>query len=304
MRLSPTILPPVKLTGGVQHRGFWFVGGKYHWVRNGKETTLRKAQWYVPNIEVSRDPYKSHALWPSNILCQWWRDSAKKDFPYAEVFYIRHSEGEEGCGMVTPGAHVTVLLARVGILFLTWLLTGCLVLPWSVLKDKTIKLWKITERDKRPEGYNLKDEEGKLKDLSTVTSLQVSLMDELAFSIMFYQVMRPLGLLEPGSGSHHCATILRVMNKYLLTPDRKLMGTRIQTLPSPPQWTSEFIEVTYRSMSAVLQGQKWFKDSCTSIAHFSMCDNSKKVETRNIQPSIQAVQQSRVFPFHTNVLNI
>lgn len=53
----------------------------------------------------------------------------KKDSPYAEVFYIRHSEGEEGCGMVTPGAHVTVLLARVGILFLTWLLTGCLVLP-------------------------------------------------------------------------------------------------------------------------------------------------------------------------------
>lgn len=43
----------------------------------------------------------------------------------------------------------------------------------SSFKDKTIKLWKITERDKRPEGYNLKDEEGKLKDLSTVTSLQV-----------------------------------------------------------------------------------------------------------------------------------
>jgi len=44
------------------------------------------------------------------------------------------------------------------------------------LKDKTIKLWKITERDKRPEGYNLKDEEGKLKDLSTVTSLQVPVL--------------------------------------------------------------------------------------------------------------------------------
>ncbi|CAG04756.1 unnamed protein product, partial [Tetraodon nigroviridis] len=26
--------------------------------------------------------------------------------------------------------------------------------------DKTIKLWKVSERDKRPEGYNLKDEEG------------------------------------------------------------------------------------------------------------------------------------------------
>ena len=35
-------------------------------------------------------------------------------------------------------------------------------------------MWKITERDKKPEGYNLKDEEGKLKDLCTVTSLQVS----------------------------------------------------------------------------------------------------------------------------------
>lgn len=40
-------------------------------------------------------------------------------------------------------------------------------------KDKTIKLWKVSERDKRPEGYNLKDEEGRLKDMTTITSLQV-----------------------------------------------------------------------------------------------------------------------------------
>lgn len=40
--------------------------------------------------------------------------------------------------------------------------------------DKTIKLWKVSERDKRPEGYNLKDEEGRIKDISTVTSLQVT----------------------------------------------------------------------------------------------------------------------------------
>lgn len=52
-----------------------------------------------------------------------------------------------------------------------------------LLQDKTIKLWKITERDKRPEGYNLKDEEGKLKDLSTVTSLQVRLVGDL-FSLV------------------------------------------------------------------------------------------------------------------------
>ncbi|KAL2097684.1 hypothetical protein ACEWY4_006891 [Coilia grayii] len=42
--------------------------------------------------------------------------------------------------------------------------------------DKTIKLWKVSERDKRPEGYNLKDEEGRVKDFSTVTSLQVPVL--------------------------------------------------------------------------------------------------------------------------------
>ncbi|KAG7276769.1 hypothetical protein CRUP_001910 [Coryphaenoides rupestris] len=42
--------------------------------------------------------------------------------------------------------------------------------------DKTIKLWKVSERDKRPEGYNLKDEEGRRKDISTVTSLQVPVL--------------------------------------------------------------------------------------------------------------------------------
>ncbi|XP_030638416.1 serine/threonine-protein phosphatase 2A 55 kDa regulatory subunit B gamma isoform [Chanos chanos] len=42
--------------------------------------------------------------------------------------------------------------------------------------DKTVKLWKVSERDKRPEGYNLKDEEGRVKDLSTITSLQVPVL--------------------------------------------------------------------------------------------------------------------------------
>lgn len=45
-------------------------------------------------------------------------------------------------------------------------------------KDKTIKLWKVSERDKRPEGYNLKDEEGRLKDMTTITSLQVPALTE------------------------------------------------------------------------------------------------------------------------------
>lgn len=40
--------------------------------------------------------------------------------------------------------------------------------------DKTIKLWKISERDKRPEGYNLKEEDGRYRDAATITSLRVS----------------------------------------------------------------------------------------------------------------------------------
>lgn len=43
-----------------------------------------------------------------------------------------------------------------------------------VLSDKTVKLWKISERDKRPEGYNLKDEDGRVRDPTTVTALKVS----------------------------------------------------------------------------------------------------------------------------------
>ncbi|KAA0720416.1 B beta isoform PP2A subunit [Triplophysa tibetana] len=46
----------------------------------------------------------------------------------------------------------------------------------SPCPDKTVKLWKISERDKRPEGYNLKDEEGRIRDPSTITALRVPVM--------------------------------------------------------------------------------------------------------------------------------
>lgn len=45
---------------------------------------------------------------------------------------------------------------------------------WLPSTDKTVKLWKVSERDKRPEGYNLKDEEGRLRDPATITTLRVS----------------------------------------------------------------------------------------------------------------------------------
>ncbi|XP_023222030.1 protein phosphatase PP2A 55 kDa regulatory subunit-like [Centruroides vittatus] len=39
--------------------------------------------------------------------------------------------------------------------------------------DKTIKLWKISERDKRIDGTNLKDESGLLRDPTSITTLRV-----------------------------------------------------------------------------------------------------------------------------------
>lgn len=39
--------------------------------------------------------------------------------------------------------------------------------------DKTVKLWKVMERTKRPEGYNLKDDAGIIKDPTNITSLKV-----------------------------------------------------------------------------------------------------------------------------------
>jgi len=42
--------------------------------------------------------------------------------------------------------------------------------------DKTIKLWKVSERDKRAEGYNLKEDTGLLKDPSTVNTLRVPVL--------------------------------------------------------------------------------------------------------------------------------
>ncbi|KAG8035440.1 hypothetical protein G9C98_006886 [Cotesia typhae] len=39
--------------------------------------------------------------------------------------------------------------------------------------DKTIKLWKVSERDKRVEGYNTKEESGAIRDPACITALRV-----------------------------------------------------------------------------------------------------------------------------------
>ena len=45
-----------------------------------------------------------------------------------------------------------------------------------ILLDKTIKLWKVSERDKRAEGYNLKEDSGLLRDPSSIRALRVPVL--------------------------------------------------------------------------------------------------------------------------------
>lgn len=104
--------------------------------------------------------------------------------------------------------HVGGLVLFEGISSDDWCLSTALILNWGCfIADKTIKLWKISERDKRPEGYNLKEEDGRYRDPTTVTTLRVSssqsahfsspspspwLREELPHHIIIFSVM-PLG---------------------------------------------------------------------------------------------------------------
>ncbi|CAG2109565.1 unnamed protein product [Medioppia subpectinata] len=50
--------------------------------------------------------------------------------------------------------------------------------------DKTIKLWKVSERDKRIDGYNLKDDSGQLlRDPNSVTALRVPILTPMDLTV-------------------------------------------------------------------------------------------------------------------------
>ncbi|XP_049777692.1 protein phosphatase PP2A 55 kDa regulatory subunit isoform X1 [Schistocerca cancellata] len=49
--------------------------------------------------------------------------------------------------------------------------------------DKTIKLWKVSERDKRVEGYNTKEENGQIKDPSCITQLRVPVIKPMELMV-------------------------------------------------------------------------------------------------------------------------
>lgn len=62
---------------------------------------------------------------------------------------------------------------------LWWLHITCLV----ICADKTIKLWKVAERNKRPEGYNLKDELGQVRNKSSISSLRVPIFQPMELMV-------------------------------------------------------------------------------------------------------------------------
>ncbi|XP_069941356.1 serine/threonine-protein phosphatase 2A 55 kDa regulatory subunit B delta isoform isoform X2 [Cherax quadricarinatus] len=49
--------------------------------------------------------------------------------------------------------------------------------------DKTIKLWKVSERDKRAEGYNLRDESGQIRDPTSLTTLRVPVLKPMELMV-------------------------------------------------------------------------------------------------------------------------
>lgn len=66
-----------------------------------------------------------------------------------------------------------------------------------------MKLWKVSERDKRPEGYNLKDEDGRLRDPSMITVLRVSVGTPRLQGAFLFR-----GLDENRHRCHLCAVLL------------------------------------------------------------------------------------------------
>jgi len=55
----------------------------------------------------------------------------------------------------------------------------------SFILDKTVKLWKISEKTKRAEGYNLRDDNGIIRSADTVTNLRIPV---IRLDVVFFVV--------------------------------------------------------------------------------------------------------------------
>lgn len=123
-------------------------------------------------------------------------------------------------------------------------LFSVILTAWLSSADKTVKLWKVSERDKRPEGYNLKDEEGRLRDPATITTLRVSGTAALATRVV----------VGPGAGhllsdpvGYSCNGRMRAPRRRLNLPQSPVADGGTGEVPSPNDYKSTLFLLSLRT---------------------------------------------------------
>ncbi|ELW62244.1 Serine/threonine-protein phosphatase 2A 55 kDa regulatory subunit B gamma isoform [Tupaia chinensis] len=202
--------------------------------------------------------------------------------------------------------------------------------------DKTIKLWKITERDKRPEGYNLKDEEGKLKDLSTVTSLQsaVACAHRVLLAATCPHVVlaalhqpctqlakperpgyelpmcpvhcRPLGppVLTEVSRSPADAIITPVMDKEAEVPVLKPMDLMVEVSPRRIFANGHTYHINSISVNSDCETYMSADDLRINLWHLAITDRSFNIvdiKPANMEDLTEVITASEFHPHHCNL---
>uniref|UniRef100_A0ACB8E635 Serine/threonine-protein phosphatase 2A 55 kDa regulatory subunit B gamma isoform n=1 Tax=Sphaerodactylus townsendi TaxID=933632 RepID=A0ACB8E635_9SAUR len=181
--------------------------------------------------------------------------------------------------------------------------------PYAKLKqydllDKTIKLWKITERDKRPEGYNLKDEEGKLKDLSTVTSLQAVKLVKLTENYWARFTPQTLWLNEVlvlvslrHDSDTFCVFVLKV-------PVLKPMDLMVEVSPRRIFANGHTYHVNSISVNSDCETYMSADDLRINLWHLAITDRSFNIvdiKPANMEDLTEVITASEFHPLHCNL---
>lgn len=103
--------------------------------------------------------------------------------------------------------------------------------------DKTIKLWKISERDKRPEGYNLKEEDGRYKDPNAISGLRVSQTHRRSTASKLQ-----LSIISTRSFDARCMERARLLHQHTLWPRQASRANRFSSWSHCGWWHRLFVE--------------------------------------------------------------
>ncbi|CAG5938987.1 unnamed protein product [Menidia menidia] len=151
--------------------------------------------------------------------------------------------------------------------------------------DKTIKLWKVSERDKRPEGYNLKDEEGRLKDVSTITSLQVPVLRPTDLMVE----VRPRRVFSNGHTYHvNSISVNSDGETYLSADDLRInmwhLGITDRSFSPNAVFTSTLLMCAVSMISVVLVPLRDFLSDIVDIKPANMEDLTEVITAAEFHP--------------------